>query len=477
MVGGELRKIHNGGYGAVVSPDGSRVAFLGNREIWLMGSNGEEPARLAAALPGQAFSDLNWSPDGHWLAFRRTISQSGASILEAQIPGAGGPREIFESPDLEGFYWLSSSSLVLNLWEGPDQPTSNLWQIRVNPKSMQAVDKPRRLTNWSGFAVGGMSGSRDGQRLTITKQLDQSDVFIGDLADHDGTLRHMRRLTSDERVDWPGGWGPDDKWLLLQSDRTGRMSVFRQLIDSTNLETLVADQNDNRGPVVSPDGQWILYLSWRSTAGQPKSGRVMRVPISGGSAESILETKGLLSFVTSGYVLVPTTVGHPAFRCPSSPGAPCSLSEALQNEIVFSSFEPVPSTARAEIFRIAAKNPNDLFWDLSPDGSRIAYGERGLHSLIRIREISSGATSDISLPEWPELYTIGWSADGKGLFATDFAPTGSSLLHISLDGRVHVLYKAAKEVELPRASPDGRQLAFGEVVSSSNVWLIEGIPQ
>ena len=83
----------------------------------------------------------------------------------------------------------------------------------------------------------------------------------------------------------------------------------------------------------------------------------------------------------------------------------------------------------------------------------------------------------MALPEWPELYTIGWSADGKSLFATDFAPTGSSLLHISLDGRVRVLYKAAKEVELPKASPDGRQLAFGEVVSSSNVWLIEGIPR
>jgi Tol biopolymer transport system component len=477
MVGGELRKIHNGGYGAIVSPDGSRIAFLGNREIWLMGSNGEEPARLRAAPPGQAFSDLNWSPDGHWLAFRRTISQSGANILEAQVPGAGDSRKIFESPDLQGFRWLSSNVLVLNLWEGPDQPTSNLWQIHVNPKSMQVADKPYRLTNWSGFAVGDMSGSRDGQRLTITKQLDQSDVLIGDLADHDGILLHMRRLTSDERVDWPGGWTPDDKSLLFQSDRTGRMSIFRQQIDSTNPETLVADQNDNRGPIVSPDGQWILYLSWRGRVGQPKSGRVMRVLIDGGSAESILETKGLLSFVTSGYVLVPTTVGHPAFRCPSSAGAPCVLSEALQDEIVFSSFMPVPSTTRAEIFRVVAKHPNSLFWDLSPDGSRIAYGERGLHSLIRVRELRSGKTSDIALSEWPELYTVGWSADGKGLFATDFAPTGSSLLHVSLDGRVRVLYKAAKEVELPKASPDGHQLAFGEVVSTSNVWLIEGIPR
>jgi hypothetical protein len=47
---------------------------------------------------------------------------------------------------------------------------------------------------------------------------------------------------------------------------------------------------------------------------------------------------------------------------------------------------------------------------------------------------------------------------------------------LTLDGSVRPLYKAAKEAELPKASPDGRYLAFGEVVSGSNVWLIEGIP-
>jgi len=441
-----------------------------------MGSNGEEPARLVAAPSDQDLSDLNWSPDGRWLAFRRRIRQSGASILEAQVPGAGDSRKIFESLDLEGFYWLSSSVLLLNLWEGPDQPTSNLWQIHVDPKSMRTVDEPRRLTNWSGFAVGGMDASRDGQRIIITKRLDQSDVIVGELADHGGTLQGVRRLTSDERVDWPGGWDADSNWLLFQSDRTGHMSIFRQRVESTNPDALVADQNDNRGPIVSPDGHWILYLAWRGASGQPKSGRVMRIPVAGGSAEPILEPTGLLSFVTSGHVLVPTTVGHPAFRCPSRPGPSCVVTEALEDGIVFSSFDPVPSAAKAEIFRVKIRNPNNLFWDLSPDGSLIAYGERGLNSLIRVREIRSGSTSDIPLPEWPELYTIGWSADGKSLLATDFAPTGSSLLRVTLDGAVRVLYKGAKEVELPKASPDGRYLAFGEVVSSSNVWLIEKLP-
>lgn len=67
-----------------------------------------------------------------------------------------------------------------------------------------------------------------------------------------------------------------------------------------------------------------------------------------------------------------------------------------------------------------------------------------------------------------------WSADGQSLFVTSFSPTGSSLLRVTLDGRFWVLLKAAKDVELPRPSPDGRSLAFSEIVSASNVWLLEG---
>lgn len=86
-------------------------------------------------------------------------------------------------------------------------------------------------------------------------------------------------------------------------------------------------------------------------------------------------------------------------------------------------------------------------------------------------------TRDILLAGLDELSTLAWSADGKSLFFTTFADTGSSLFHLTLDGRYRSIYKGAKEVEAPRPSPDGRNVAFGDVMSASNVWLIEGIPR
>ncbi len=441
-----------------------------------MGPDGEAVARVLGATPGESLSQVGWSPDGRWLTYIRKTDKNGTAVLEARLPGAAEARTLFNSPDLQGFCWLYSGRLVLNLWEAPDQPTSNLWELDVDPKRMHPIQGPRRLTNWAGFSVGAMNASRDGRRLAITKRWDQSDVFLGELADRSETLR-PRRLTADQRIDWPGGWSPDSKGLLLQSDRTGHMSIFRQRLDSADPEPVVVNQEDNWSPILSPDGKWLLYL-----ASQPPAARLMRRPVAGGRGELILESKGPPAFVRAS--TAPTTatghhvtiVGDPAFRCPAQPGAPCVLSEALQGEVVFSSFDPVPSAKKTELFRVAGDDAISVFWDLSRDGTQIAFGSRTLQSLIHIRELKHQATHEISIPQCPEIESVGWSADGRSLFAADYAPRGSSLLKITLDGKARLLYQAAEFIELPKASPDGRYLAFGQVVSDVNVWLIEGIP-
>lgn len=477
LVGGEIGKLQDATVTAL-SPDGARIAFVKQQRVWQMGPGGEDPEFLFAIPAGREFWSLAWSPDGRWLTYlRHRVGQAEGAVLEAHIPGAGSALTIFEDPALRGFCWLSRNHIVLDRWEAPERPFSNLWEIDVDPKEMKARGKPRRLTNWAGFSIDSMSASRDGKRLAVTKRLDQSDVFIGELADHGDRLNHLHRMDFDDRVEWPGGWSRDSRWLLFQSDRTGHMSIFRQRVNSgENPQPLVTNLDDNRAPIFSPDGQWVLYFAWPGSVAQVKTGRLMRMPTGGGSPELILEAKGLPgSPQTSGYVDVPTTAGHPAFRCPQV-GSACVLSEAGPNEIVFYSFPPAPAAAKSEIFRIQAKAPNSVAWDLSPDGSRIAYCERDATS-VHVRELGRGTTRDISIPGWGELLTLGWSADGKSLFITNFDPAGSSLLHVTLDGKYRVLYKAGKEAELPKASPNGRSLAFGEVVSASNVWLIEGLPQ
>lgn len=494
---GEIRKLQDTTGSAALSPDGSRVVFERQEELWQMGPNGENPASLVAAPPGQPFgghagfarfSNLTWSPDGRWLTYlRKAYATSPSSlqyearpanavVLEARIPGSDTATTVFEDPDLRSFCWISPTQIVMDRWESPDRPFSNLWQIDVDPQTMRATDSARRLTNWAGFAIGTMSASISSGRLVLTRRLDKSDIYVAGLADRGNKLNRRRRINREDRIEWPGGWSADSQWLLFQSDRTGNMSIFKQRIDSANAELVAASKEDHRGPLFSPDQQWILFFAWPRSAGPVVTGRLIRVPVGGGSPETILEAKHMSdSTQASDLILLPTAARHPGFRCSSAPAGSCVLSEAGANEVVFSSFAPVPSAVRSEIFRISAKNPADLAWDLTPNGSRIAYSEYELRSAsIHILDLQSRATREVRLQGWAELTSLAWSADGQSLFVTSFSPTGSSLLRVTLDGRFWVLFKAAKDVELPKPSPDGRSLAFSEIVSASNVWLLEG---
>jgi Tol biopolymer transport system component len=472
-IGGEIRKVQDDIGEAALSPDGSRIVFEKQEELWQMGPNGENPVPLVQFPRGSQFaghaglsnlSDLAWSPDGRWLTYLRKTGETDPPVLEARLLEDGRTTTILKDPDLQGYSWLSSTKIVLNRWETPDKPFSNLWHVDVDPKKMKAVAKPHRLTNWAGFAVLSMSATRDGNRLALTRKTDQSNILIGELADHGNFLSHLRRVSPQDRVEWPGGWSADGKALFFQSDRTGNMNIFRQRIDAANAEAVVMDQNDNRAPQLSPESAWVLYFAWPRSAAQVNSARLMRRPVGGGSSELILVAKGL--------------PGQPAFRCPSQSGPSCVLSEAGPHEVVFYSFAPLPGAAKSEIFHVEASDPNDLTWDLSPDGSRIAYAEFTWRSAsIHVRELRANTTRDIPLKGMTELSTLSWSSDGKSFFATTFALTGSSLFHVTLDGKYRVLYKGAKEVEGARPSPDGRYLAFGDVVSASNVWLVEGFPK
>ena len=454
-----------------------------------MGPDAESPTRLSEVPGGTPFaghagysncSGLSWAPDGRWLTYLRKAGEADPLVLEARLPADGRTVTILKDPDLRSYVWLSATRIVLDRWEAPDKPFSNLWQIDVDPKEMKALGTARRLTNWAGFSVGSISATQDGKLLAFTRETDQSNVFVGELGDHDNKLVHLHRISPQDRVEWPGGWSSDSKALFFQSDRTGNMNIFRQDINATRAEPVVMEKNDNRSPVLSPDKSWVLYFAWLRSASQVTIAQLMRRPVGGGSSpELILKAKGLPGSAQTSYrVLIPTMTGQPSFRCPSRLDSPCVLSEAGSHELVFYRFAPLPGAGRSEIFRVQVDDPNSLAWDLSPDGSQIGYGRYDWKSAsIHVRELSTGTLRDIPLKGMTELSTLSWAADGKSLFATTFAVTGSSLFHVTLDGKCRILYNGAKEVEGARPSPDGRYLAFGDVVSASNVWLVEGLPK
>jgi TolB protein len=78
------------------------------------------------------------------------------------------------------------------------------------------------------------------------------------------------RPNDDHRV------SPDGKYIYFNSDRSGSMQIWRMLADGSATEQLIKDDFSNWNPHISPDGKWMVFLSYeKSVAGQPESAEAM----------------------------------------------------------------------------------------------------------------------------------------------------------------------------------------------------------
>ncbi len=73
------------------SPDGRRLAFVRDDEIWVIEADGSRLTRVVGK-PG-AGREPRWSPDGHRLAFlSRRRGWSQIWLIDAPVPRRGRPR-------------------------------------------------------------------------------------------------------------------------------------------------------------------------------------------------------------------------------------------------------------------------------------------------------------------------------------------------------------------------------------------------
>jgi eukaryotic-like serine/threonine-protein kinase len=477
IVGGTVRKVRDDANEAVISPDGSQIAFLLGNEIWLMRENGEDARRLATADDGYSFERIDWSPDGQSIAgIKKNRGYGDVAIEKIDLQG-GHVTTILSDSRMRDFCWVPDGRMIYGRLENSDETTENIWEVRLDPSTSHASQEPRRLTQWAGFTLRGLSATADGKQIGFVRKSDQSDVYVGSLVKGKSELSATHRLTLDDRMDWPGGWLRESNTILFFSDRDGQFDLFKQGIKDRASEEIIADPEDKRAPQLSPDGSWILYLAFANAqSGSPPTGRLMRIPVAGGTPEPVLRVSGYPGSARAPRERwLPSARGYPDFRCSSGMPAAhsCVLAEANPQEIMFSAFDPKLGRL-GELAKVNIE-PSDSFWDLSPDGSRIAFGKlENQSSHIRVLDLASGKTREISVKDWSNLTSVGWSADGQSLFAATWGSKGGSILRVSLNGKTQLMYKAVgMQLERPVPSPDGRYLAFAEVSTTSNAWMVE----
>jgi serine/threonine protein kinase len=476
VLGTSPRELREDVTGFGVSPDGAQIAFSpigaseSPREIWVMGSQGDNPQKvLAVGGADVSLAYVHWSPDGKRLAYskvQRGLDNFQFSIETCNLKG-GNQTSVLGGPDLRDFSWLPDGRIVYVRWEyaGP-RPAgllldpvglgdANLWQVGVD-KSGVPTGNPKRMTQWAGSYLGILSASGDGKRLVLLKLTTQAQVYLGELSAGGARMNSPQRLSNDE-FDAVTAWMPDSKSVLFMSKRTGTWSLLKQGIGQENSEPVLTGQRDPLVVRLSPDHAWILV--WYAG---PR-GRLMRIPASGGVPQFVLEMRNGVDF-----------------RCAQAPTNLCVIFETTpdRKQMVITAFDPLKG--RGKVLQTVDTDPSyDYEPDLSGDGLTAAISRSGdTEAHIRLISLSSASYREITVKDWPNLVSLDWSPNGKGLYAGFVSPQASTLLYIDLRGNTQVLwqYKGGGPGHFIWSvpSPDGRYLAIQGLITNSNVWMAEG---
>jgi serine/threonine protein kinase/DNA-binding winged helix-turn-helix (wHTH) protein len=481
IAGGEPKKIRENAQAGAASPDGSSIAFLTNkgpagyREIWVMDAAGDGARKIATADLNSDFQDLDWSPNGRRLVYRRDYPANDKldTILESRDLDGGAPAALLSDNTLWTYKWLPDGRLIYVLLQRDITSSScDFWQMRVDPDYGTPLEPARHLTHWAGFCVGDLSATADGNRLVSNKWWVSTIVFVADF-DKTGKSRLVpRRLNFSDSQEYPVAWTADSQQVVFLSRHTGKWGLFRQAPGDERVQTIAEDAGGLVKGSISPDGQWILFLCCQNpTTWEPL--RLLRVRITGGTPQVVLSLSTAPEPVSnfSGRYFQPP-------GCSKSPARLCVIVERTQDgrQLVFTSFDPMtgrgPELLRYNIDPISAYK-----WDLSPDGKRIAIFRRS-EDRIHIVYLNGRAPEEMKVKGWKVLQAVYWAPDGRSLFVSSVKKSNSVLLYVSANGEARELWDLPGEQDggtdaYAVPSPDGRHLAIRGWSINSNMWMLE----
>jgi Tol biopolymer transport system component/DNA-binding winged helix-turn-helix (wHTH) protein len=480
ILGGPSRKISDQTDTGVVSPDGTKIAALGNSiklntsELWVLNSDGSQPKQLLE-ISGYSNS-LTWSPNGRRLAYMKASYWPGYHE-EVQIEtvdlATGKTNTVFSDYRIGGgLVWSCDGRLLFSRVEEGNNVKSDIWSLRVEERSGESKGDLTQLTSGPDWKPR-PELSADGKHLVFLRNNIAPTIYFAQVDAKTNTLGQPQRLTLDESQSRPYEWTPDGTALLYISNRDGKFHIFRQRPGAASPE-LIVDGDDNPNIMrLNPDGTQILYLSELSRAGRggpPVSHtvgfdrekvRVMTAPINGGVGKLILEADGINNF-----------------QCARAPSTFCLFSKFTKDALTFVQFDPVTGASK-NFFQANDPGWQDYNWTLSPDGKTLALCTEARVSLdTKIRLIPTDGEPEraITVNDWVGIAAIDWAADGKSFWASaTMRGETRALINIDLNGNFKpVLQDGKPYVGWGIQSRDGKRIAIWQATGGSNVWMLEG---
>ncbi len=259
--------------------DSYKEGFLGCRLEILDPFNGK---RKVIYVKPDRFEAPNWMPDGKKLLFY---------ILGSlyKIPIEGGNLEKLntgfadQNNNDHGISFDGKLLAISHHREGFPGGGSTVYTLPL------AGGEPKRVTvdtpsYWHGWAPNNK------EVVYVAQRKGEKIYNIYKASIEDGKETKLTNFTSGH-VDGPE-YSPDSKYLYYNSSQSGTMQLWRMSSNGSNQEQITFDDSNDWFPHISPDGKWILYLSFPADIpvnSHPSYKKVLLkiMPVNGGESKVV----------------------------------------------------------------------------------------------------------------------------------------------------------------------------------------------
>lgn len=255
-----------------------RDGYLGSRLEIINVADGKRKVIHEAPT---SFEAPNWMPDGKKLLFNQ-----GGSLYK--IPVTGGATEKLNTDFANrnnNDHGISFDGKTLAISHHRDGLPGGGSTVYVLPL---AGGTPKLITQetpsyWHGWSPNGKDVVFVGQRGNPYYDIYKISIFGGPEI----------KLTNNSTYHLDGPeYSPDGKYIYYNSSQSGTMQIWRMKPDGSAKEQLTFDEYNDWFPHISPDGKWMVFISFPKEINpkdHPSYKRVMLrvMPTSGGAPKVI----------------------------------------------------------------------------------------------------------------------------------------------------------------------------------------------
>lgn len=238
-------------FGAIWSPDHSRLAFLtdrdGNVELYLALVDGSSVIRVTNTSVDE--SQPTWSPDGERIAYVSLDADRNPRVYWVWLKDLLPNRLIFESDSESDPAWSPDGTWIA--FAGLDEHGRSEGLFLRNPDGvnrLQLSASPDRGPVWSP----------DGKKLAFTSIRDGDEEIYVLHVGPEGPKGQAVRITNNPASDTAPAWSPDSKRVAFISDRNGNRDIFTVSDKGENIQSLTSNQVDELDMVWGPSDTLVF---------------------------------------------------------------------------------------------------------------------------------------------------------------------------------------------------------------------------